>query len=100
MSDTANAITDYSDDELTFFALTYRNYDATAECLRDLRKHYVTSRVILRSDGDDDSRLPQLAKRKMIDFREESHLFPIENGGAIIERMFLLFLEKPTRYLF
>ena len=35
-----------------------------------------------------------------VDLRLESRLFSIENGGAIIERMLLLFLEKPTRYLF
>ena len=100
MSETADATTNYSDNDLTFFALTYKNYEATAECLGDLRKHFATSRVILRSDGDDDPRLPRLAKDKAIDFREESHLFPIEYGGAIIERMFLLFLEKPSPYLF
>lgn len=90
----------YSDDDLTFFALTYKNYDATAECLRDLRAHYSSSRVILRSDGDPDPRLPVLAEHHNADFREESRLFKIENGGAVIERMLELFSEKPTRYLF
>lgn len=89
-----------ADDDLTFFALTYKNYDAAAECLRDLRTHYPVSRVIFRSDGDPDPRLPMLAADYNVDFRAESRLFGIENGGAIIERMFELFLEKPTRYLF
>ncbi len=87
------------DDDLTFFALTYKNYDAAAECLRDLRKHYPVSRVILRSDGDQDARLPILAESHNADFRQEPRLFEIENGGAIVERMFELFFEKPTRYL-
>ena len=100
MSKTAEVLTNYCDDDLTFFALTYKNYDATALCLRDLRKHYPASRVILRSDGDPDPRFPILAEHNNVDFREESRLFGIENGGAVIERMFLLFLEKPTRYLF
>src|SRR6185295_12164727 len=64
------------------------------------RKHYPTSRVILRSDGDLDPRFPILALRNKVDFRRESRLFPIENGGAVIERMLALFLERPTRYLF
>lgn len=93
-------LTNYCDDDLTFFALTYKNYDATAECLADLRKHYPESRVILRSDGDPDPRLPIIAKRHNTDFRGESRLFGIENGGAVIERMLVIFLEKPTRYLF
>lgn len=88
------------DDDLTFFALTYKNYEAVVECLRDLRKHYPVSRVILRSDGDQDSRLPILATEHHVDIRQETRLFEIENGGAIVERMLELFFEKPTRYLF
>jgi hypothetical protein len=99
MSKTADVLTKYCDDDLTFFALVYKNPDDTAECLRDLRKHYSTSRVILRSDGDSDPRFPILAKRNKVDFREELRLFGVENGGAVIERMLELFLEKPTRYL-
>jgi hypothetical protein len=89
----------YCDDDLTFFALTYKDYDATVDCLKDLRKHYSASRVILRSDGDPDPRLPLLARSNKVEFHLESRLFGIENGGAIIERMLKLFLERPTRYL-
>lgn len=99
MTQTTGALTNYSDDDLTFFALIYKNYDATTQCLADLRKHYPSSRMILRSDGDPDARLPILAKRHRADLREESRLFEIENGGAVIERMLQLFFEKPTRYL-
>ena len=100
MSNTSDVLTNYHDDDLTFFAMVYQNYAATADCLRDLRKHYPASRVILRSDGDPDPRFPVLASRNNVDFHEELRLFGIENGGAVIERMLVLFLEKPTRYLF
>jgi hypothetical protein len=100
MPNTSDDLTNYCDQDLTFFALTYKNYEATAECLADLRKHYSASPVILRSDGDPDPRLPILAARHEVDFHEESRLFGIENGGAVIERMLELFREKPTRYLF
>lgn len=90
----------YRDDDLTFFALAYKNYEATEECLNDLRKHYSSSRVILRSDGDPDPRFFLLAKNSQVDFRQEARLFEIEQGGAIIERMLELFSEQPTRYLF
>jgi len=100
MSKPDDVLTNYGDEDLTFFALTYKNYEATVECLDDLRRHYSTSRVILRSDGDPDPRLPVLAERHRADFHGESRLFSIENGGAVIERMLVLFLEKPTRYLF
>src|SRR5258708_17052013 len=99
MSKTADVLTNYSDDDLTFFALIYKNYEATAECLADLRQHYSASRVILRSDGDPDPRLAILAELNQADFRGEQRLFGIEHGGAVIERMLVLFLEKPTRYL-
>ncbi len=99
MSETADVLTNYCDDDLTFFMMTYKNYEDTAECLRDLRKHYSASRVILRSDGDPDARFQILVKTNKVDFRGESRLFGIENGGAVIERMLSLFLEKPTRYL-
>jgi hypothetical protein len=99
MSKTTDVLTNYGDDDLTFFALTYKNYDAAGQCLADLRKHYAASRFILRSDGDPDSRLAILAQRYNVDFRDELRLFGIENGGAVIERMLTLFLEKPTRYL-
>jgi len=95
-----NVLTNYCDEDLTFFALTYKDYDATVECLADLRTHYSESRVVLRSDGDPDPRFPILAKRYGVDFRGESRLFGIENGGAVIERMLTIFLEQPTRYLF
>jgi len=100
MSKTHDELITYCDEDLTFFALTYKNYDATTECLVDLRKHYPGSRVILRSDGDSDPRFPILASRNDVDFRGESRLFGIENGGAVIERMLELFLERPTLYLF
>ncbi|MDT4968323.1 MAG: hypothetical protein QOJ64_3060, partial [Acidobacteriota bacterium] len=99
MAITDDQLTEYGDDDLTFFALVYKNYDATAECLLDLRRHYPSSRVILRSDGDPDPRFPILARRNEVDFRAEPRLFGIENGGAVIERMLVIFLEKPTRYL-
>ena len=72
MPNTADVLTNYCDQDLTFFALTYKNYEATAECLADLRKHYSASRVILRSDGDPDPRLPILAAHHEVDFHEES----------------------------
>jgi hypothetical protein len=100
MTQAADLSTNYSDDDPTFFALVYQDYNATAACLKDLRKHYPSSHVILRSDGDQDPRFSHLASRHKVDFHGELRLFGIENGGAVIERMLELFLERPTRYLF
>ena len=100
MSQPADVLTNYCDDDLTFFSLVYKDYDATVKCVRDLRKQFPTSHVIFRSDGDPDPRFASLAEHNNVDFRGEPRLFGIENGGAIIERMFVIFLEKPTPYLF
>lgn len=100
MTQPADLSANYSDDDLTFFVMVYKNYDATAACLKDLRQHYLSSHVILRSDGDQDPRFPQLASGYKVDFHGELRLFGIENGGAVIERMLQLFLKRPTRYLF
>src|SRR5436190_2219363 len=83
MTQVADSSTNYSDADLTFFALVYKDYDATAACLKDLRKHYPSSRVILRSDGDQDPRFPLVAGDHKVDFRSEWRLFGIENGGAV-----------------
>jgi hypothetical protein len=99
MTEAESLSTNYCDKDLTFFALVYKDYEATATCLKDLRKHYLSSRVILRSDGDEDPRFPLLATDHRVDFHGELRLFGIENGGAVIERMLELFLERPTRYL-
>jgi hypothetical protein len=100
MSNLFEGLTSYDDQDLTFFTLVYRDYEALSESLRDLRKHYPVSRIIVRSDGDSDPGLPFFADNYQADFRGESRLFGIENGGAIIERMLVLFFEAPTRYLF
>ena len=100
MTISVDGVTGYRDDDLTFFALVYKDYEAVQQCLADLRKHYTASRVILRSDGDPDPRYEDLAERHDVHFRCESRLFTIQHGGAVIERMFELFFEKPTRFLF
>lgn len=100
MSKPVDAFVSYCDEDLTFFALVYKDYGDATICLRDLRRQYPGSRVVLRSDGDQDARFPLLAQLHNAEFRGESRLFGIENGGAVIERMLILFLEKPSRYLF
>ena len=84
MTKPADVVTDYQDDDLTFFALVYKDYPALAQCLRDLRRHYTATRVILRSDGDPDPRFPVLAQRYSVDFRDERfrHL-PSRSGSGL-----------------
>lgn len=95
-----DVIAEYGDQDLTFFLNTYHDHEWTDRCLAALRRHYPQVRVIVRADGDPDPRNAQLAGRYKVDFRPERRLFTVENGGAIIERMFEIFLERPTPFLF
>jgi hypothetical protein len=99
MADTTR-ITDYRDGDLTFYLMVYRNYEAADRCLYQLRQHFGDARVIVRSDGDDDERYRLFVGRYNVDYRAEARLFPVENGGAVIERMFAIFFEMPSPYLF
>ena len=87
------------DSELTFYLPIYRNHDLADACLSRLRTHFPCARVIIRSDGDHDTRYPGLAARHRAEYRAETRLFPVENGGAAIARMLELFLERPSRLL-
>ena len=87
-------------DEFTFFMGLYRDHGRAEIALDRLREHFPDARVIARSDGDDDPENRTLSDRFDLEYHEEQRLFPIENGGALLSRMFELFLDRPTRYLF
>jgi hypothetical protein len=89
----------HADSELTFYLPVYRNHELADACLRRLRTYFPCAHVIIRSDGDNDPRYPALAARHGTEYRAETRLFPVENGGAAIARMLELFLERPSRFL-
>ena len=91
---------DYTDSDLTFFMLIYRDFPLANRSLARLRRHFPEARVVVRSDGDDDPRHAELVARYGVEYHREPRLFPVENGGAIVVRMLELYLERPTRYLF
>ncbi len=92
--------TAYCDTDLTFFLLTYRDHEVADLCLRDLRAHFPDSRVVVRADGDPDPRNLIFSERYGADVRREGRLFAAPNGAAVIARMFQIFLERPTAFLF
>jgi colanic acid/amylovoran biosynthesis glycosyltransferase len=89
----------YTDGDLTFFMLVYRDFPLANRSLARLRRHFPAARVVVRSDGDDDPRHEQLIARYGVEYHREPRLFPVENGGAIVARMLQIYLEHPTRYL-
>ncbi|MEJ7711478.1 MAG: hypothetical protein WKF84_16830 [Pyrinomonadaceae bacterium] len=88
----------YDDEDLTFYVQIYKDYLYAEACLRHLRRHYRRSRVIIISDGDDDPRYEQLAERYQADYTAGEALYPVENGGKMIQRMLDAFLTKPSSY--
>lgn len=93
-------LTQYDDGDLTFHLQVYRDYDYAAASLKHLRRIYPASRVIITSDGDDDPRYPALAARYQAEYTVGAKLYPIENGGKMVQRMLDAFLARPSKYLF
>ena len=91
---------DFRDADLTFFMLVYKDHERADASLRRLRHSFPHARTIVRSDGDDDPRHEQLVGRYGVEYRAEQRLFTIVHGGAIVQRMFDIFFERPSRFLF
>ncbi len=87
-------------EDLTFFLNVYHDGDFLMGCLESLRKVYPESRLIVRSDGDLDPRICELAKTNGGEFEAGNRLYPIENGGQVMHEMFSCFFRRPTPYLF
>ncbi len=79
---------DYADEDLTFFMVVFRNFELAEATLRELRGHFPSSRVVVRSDGDSDPRYCVLSRRYELDYRSEERLFPARHGAAVVQRMF------------
>ena len=90
----------YTDKDVTFFMGLYRDQRCAEVTLGRVREHFSDARVIVRSDGDNGPANRKLADRYDIEYYEEERLFPVENGGALLARVFEIVLERPTRYLF
>jgi hypothetical protein len=88
-----------SDTDITFYVQVFRDYRDAYLCLKKLRLHYKSSRVIMISDGDNDPRYERLSKRFNTDFISGERLYPVENGGKMLQRMLDAFLEQPSSYL-
>jgi hypothetical protein len=91
---------EYEDADITFYLQVYRDAPDAEACLREVRRHYPGSRVIVLSDGDDDPRFARLAERFGAEYTAGERLYGIEHGGKMIQRMFDAFLLRPSDYLF
>lgn len=86
--------------DITFYLNVYRDRDLLSDCLTQLRQVYPQSRVIMRSDGDQDPEIAAIARKYDSECDYGERLMVIEKGGEIVQEMLRLFLAKPTAYLF
>lgn len=84
---------------MVFYMQVYRDAELAAAALGHLRTHYPLSRVILRSDGDDDPVFGAIARAYHTEYMQDNRLYSCDRGGAMIERMLRLFLERPGDFL-
>lgn len=96
MEDIRYGVQDY---DITFYLQVYKDYQDARQCLERVRLHYPTSRIFMISDGDNDSRYSRLSRRFNTDYLLGERLYPVENGGKMLQRMLDVFLEQPSSYL-
>lgn len=86
--------------DLTFYLNVYQDVDLLDGCLNQLRKVYPESRLIMRSDGDPNPAISDMAKKYKGECYYDQGLMSIDKGGQIVHEMLRLFLLQPTAYLF
>lgn len=77
----------YTDNDITFYLVVYKDYDRACWCLNRLRRHYPLARVVIDVDGDADRRWMSLRKQFDVELRYGKRLFLLKYGGALVSRM-------------
>lgn len=85
---------------LTFYVQVYKDPQRCDWCLNNFRKHYPHSRLYIVSDGCDHPRWPKIAEKFNAEYYACERLKLIENGGRMLHRNFMFFLDAPTDFLF
>ena len=87
----------YSDTDLTFYLITYRDFERAVWCLDLVRIAYPNARIVIDVDGDRDPRWRDLEKMHRAEVHYGDRLFLLDKGGAIISRMLDHFLTDPEQ---
>ena len=87
-------------DDLFTFYMQVCGDEALAEAsLSRLRRHYPAARLVLCSDGGDPLALSVLGEQFAAEMHAGKALYGVENGGKLWQRIFDLYLKKPTAFL-
>lgn len=85
------------DAAIIFYMQTFEDQDYAFHRAVQLRTFYPEARLIVRSDGGGRGQYPW--KAVAAEFYEEARLFPVANGGRVVQRMLELYLLNPSAYL-
>ena len=90
---------DFTDVDIAWAIHVFRSRTQVEWCLRQLRKAYKRSRVVLISDGDDDG-YDDLAERFGCSLIRGEHLYRLETAHVWVARLLQHLLAGPETYLF
>lgn len=100
LPDLYQRVTEYSDEELTFFMNMFADAKRLEWALGHLHRHYASARVIVCSDNNNDPSLGRIVKVAEAEFHREESRNSMSFGGRIMHRLLELFFQNPSRYLF
>lgn len=90
----------YSDKDLTFYMIVYKDFQRAQWCLGNLRRHFPAARVVVDVDGDDDPQWSNLTTDFGAEVYFGERLFLLEKGGAIVKRAFIHHADDPQQRRF
>lgn len=90
----------YSDKDILFYLIVYKDFARCQWCLCGLRAHFPEARVVIDVDGDDDPVWATLTADFGVEVYYGKRLFLLENGGAIVKRAFSHHADDPQQRRF
>lgn len=90
---------EHKDTDLVFYLQVYHDRKLAEWCLGNIRRHYPDSRIMVVSDGDPDPEYVPMTEKFRAEYHLGERLYPWQNGGLMLDRMFELYMLKPARFL-
>lgn len=92
----------YTDKDITFYLVVYKDYERAVWCLDKVRVAYPEARIVIDVDGDKDERWALCRHLYNAEVNYGKRLFKLKYGGAIVKRMLEHHVNDPAhrRWLF
>lgn len=90
----------HADEHITWYVQVYRDGHRLSSCLKRLRTHCPSSRLLVVSDGNPDPRLEAIARSFGGEFTQGRRLSGVEWGGEVVHRFLEIWAAgRATDYL-